>query len=281
MTGKWSLRTKQQEAERVRENQRRHRARTKAYIADIERRLSETQARLDDALMENSRLAHELEKFQPRSAKPSIASNRVDAHQTLLSSTEDPLPDLSKPHPSSLSGNIKEPSPSLRLPPGIAYTSLDTILPSPEEAYQAAPLSGALSGALPVGSEVSAAPPIRTTPEDDMLITCAQSASCHAPLSPLPVTLTTTATPQDDTSEDNLAVLLQSDCSHLPPPMPGESTIPCKTAYHILKQQTYNGAELTAIRGFLTPGFRGATVEEEGCRVESNRVFSILDLINS
>jgi len=276
MTGKWSLRTKQQEAERIRENQRRHRARTKAYIADIERRLSETQARLNDALMENSRLMYELEKFQPRPAKPSIASNGVEVHQTLISSTEDTSQVLSQPHPSSLLVTIREPSSSLHLLK-TNYPSLDTISSSPEKACQAARLSGARS----VGSEVGAAPSTRTTPEDERSHTCVQSASSHVPFSPLPVTLTTAASPQGNVHEDNLAVLLQSDCSHLPPPMPGESTIPCKTAYHIIKQQTYHRAELTTIRGFLTPGFRGATVEEEGCRVESNRVFSILDLINN
>ncbi|KAB5533496.1 hypothetical protein GE09DRAFT_362370 [Coniochaeta sp. 2T2.1] len=275
MTGRWSLRTKQQEAERVRENQRRHRARTKAYIADIERRLSETEARLNDALMENSRLTHELEKFQPRSAKPSIASDMVDADQPSITSTEDTSQVLSRPHPSSLSVTIREPSSSI--PPKTAYPSVDTISPSPEEACQAALLSGAPS----VGSEVGAAPPTRTILEDGKSHTCAQPASCHAPFSPLPVTLTTIASSQGDAHQDNLAVLLRSDCSHLPPPMPGESTIPCKTAYRIMEQQNYNGLELATIRGFLTPGFRGATVEEEGCRVESNRVFSILDLINN
>ena len=133
-------------------------------------------------------------------------------------------------------------------------------------------------------SEVDAAPPTTTTPEDAQSHISAQSASYHAPFSPLSTTLNTTASSQGNAlyaHQDDLAVLRRSDCSHLPPPMPGESTIPCKTAYRIMEQQNYNGVELTTIRGFLTPGFRGATGEEEGCRVESNRVFSVLDLINN
>src|SRR5690242_8670455 len=48
MTGRWSSKSDEQKAARVRDNQRRHRARTKAYIQHLEKQLSETQARLQE-----------------------------------------------------------------------------------------------------------------------------------------------------------------------------------------------------------------------------------------
>jgi hypothetical protein len=41
MTQKWSYKLKENKAARIRSNQRCHRARTKAYIADLERQLVE------------------------------------------------------------------------------------------------------------------------------------------------------------------------------------------------------------------------------------------------
>jgi hypothetical protein len=74
---------------------------------------------------------------------------------------------------------------------------------------------------------------------------------------------------------------LRLDCSHLPPPARGESTIPCKAAYDIIQQQNCYELDLSFIEGFLVPGFRGATIRGEGCRVESSRVFSVIDAISS
>jgi hypothetical protein len=70
------------------------------------------------------------------------------------------------------------------------------------------------------------------------------------------------------------------DCPHLPPPAPGESTIHCRTAFSIIEQQNYAGQDLSRIDRLLAPGFRRAIAQGDGCRVESNRVFSLIDSLN-
>lgn len=50
-----------QNAVRLRDNQRRHRARVKAHTAELEARLAETKARLDSALDEIADLTREVE----------------------------------------------------------------------------------------------------------------------------------------------------------------------------------------------------------------------------
>lgn len=272
MTGKWSSKPKQQNVARVRENQRRHRARTKAYIADIERKLSETQARLNDALIQNSRLISELAKLQASSAKQSDASEpeRAIADQATLS-IAGIRSHVSLPSHSSTLWNNGEAQLSLVPPLNTTRTSLCAFSPGDQEPYQA----GLPLETVSTGSKASTPPSARQTPEQERSNPCSRSSSCCETPSPLPVTLATGSSQGDE----DLA-LLQSDCSDLPPPRLGESTIPCKTAYFIIKQQNYNDTDLSSIKGFLASGFRGATVHEDGCRVESHRVYSIFDIIN-
>lgn len=71
------------------------------------------------------------------------------------------------------------------------------------------------------------------------------------------------------------------DCHDLPAPAPGESTIPCSSAFPIIEQQNYSGVEVTTIRAWLAPGFRKAPRPGESCRVESNRLYELLDHITS
>lgn len=68
MTHKWFSKPKEHKAAGIRDNQRRHRAKTKAYIADLERQLAEERMRLDEALVRNSGLMSELEKLRASGA---------------------------------------------------------------------------------------------------------------------------------------------------------------------------------------------------------------------
>jgi hypothetical protein len=272
MTGKWSSKPKEQAAARVRENQRRHRARTKAYIAELERRLSEMQARLNNTLMQNSRLISELEKLQGGSPKPCAVNDtaEVTADRNLIrlavisSQASSPSPSSTSP---KKGGRLSSLLPSFKS----TDKSLYTLYPSGQETYQAAQPSPAVLTRSEVGTVSSA----MKLSEHGRSYTYAQSCLPNTTCSPLSVTI---ATSFSQGAED-LAVI-QVDCSHLPPPKLGESTIPCKTAYRIIKEQNYNGMDSSTIGEILAPGFRSATVQEDGCRVESNRVFSILDIIN-
>ncbi|CAN8097531.1 unnamed protein product [Discula destructiva] len=68
-------------------------------------------------------------------------------------------------------------------------------------------------------------------------------------------------------------------CQGAPPPAIGESTISCSSAFQIIEQQNFSGLEVTTIRAWLGPGFR--LKPGEACRVETNKLYEILDHITS
>lgn len=277
MTGKWASKPKHQNATRVRENQRRHRARTKAYIADMERRLAETQASLHDAQKRNAQLISELERLKRHPTKPYLGGDAGDAtacHTPVSSAAMRRHAPPLIPSPSLTPSNHDQLLPSPILPLDPTSPSLQ-ILSLSEHKLQEGTQATELPMTVSAGSKVGGASSARTPPEHDgssshMPSFTPSVTGCHSP-----VTLTTTRSQDDEDLET-----FQSDCSDLPLPSPGESTIPCKTAYRIIKEQNYDGVDIHAIEGFLAPGFRRATTCEDGCRVESARVFSILDLIN-
>lgn len=199
---KWSSKPADHNAIRVRNNQRRHRARAKGHVQDLEKRLEETSARLEAALHTISHLAQEVEILRGRVPAPS-------AWPQLPVPTE-PLPAL--PHVDAQ-----------RLDP----TSVQEGLQLPTDVTPNIP-------------DMTVAPPTAET-ED--------SANCG--------------------------------CDRLPPQAPGESTLPCSSAFRLIEQQNFSGVEVTTIRAWLGPGFRRALRPGEACRVETNRVYELLDHITS
>lgn len=73
----------------------------------------------------------------------------------------------------------------------------------------------------------------------------------------------------------------EQGCFDMPPPSPGKSTTRCQDAYVIIAQQNYRWLDISAIRRWLEPGFRGPIVEGDGCRVETDLLFALLDFISS
>ncbi|KFA60399.1 hypothetical protein S40285_10532 [Stachybotrys chlorohalonatus IBT 40285] len=70
-------------------------------------------------------------------------------------------------------------------------------------------------------------------------------------------------------------------CHNLPLPEPGKSTIRCQDAYLTITQQNYKALDSSVIRGWLGPGFRGEISEGDGCRVDTDLLFTLLDFISS
>lgn len=175
---KWSSKPVDYNATRVRNNQRRHRARVKSHIHDLEIRLEETNSKLESALSTIASLTAELEAL------------RRGTSTTLL-----PVEDC-----------------------------------APSTAHGAADISG-----------------------------------------------TSAATSQITSGGD----VADCDCQSLPAPAPGESTVPCSSAFQIIEQQNYSGIEVTTIKAWLGPSFRKSLKPGESCRVESNRLYELLDHITS
>ncbi|KAI0006365.1 hypothetical protein F4779DRAFT_596572 [Xylariaceae sp. FL0662B] len=283
MTQKWSSKPKECRTTRVRENQRRHRARTKAYIASMERQLNETRARLDEVLAENTRLTSEMETLRASSAGKSVANGpeEVVGDRPLMISLgplvgdSDIGPPVIPPSPplNTWSGECP-PLPPL-FPPKLngAYVSLRAFTPPLPAPLQAA--SSANHTSTPPSEEEDSPRPATKAPGLEKSSNSRPARVCSA-TSCLAPTVPTTTSSRDDAD----LALLQSDCSHLPPPALGESTIPCAVAYLIIKQQNHNGLNLSFVEEFLAPGFRRATIQGDGCRVESSRVFSVIDVIS-
>lgn len=202
---KWSSKPSDHNVIRVRNNQRRHRARAKSHVQDLEKRLEETSARLEAALQTISHLAQEVEILRGR------------------------------------------------VPPPMAW-----------------PQSPPNAATLPAVSPV-AAQPLDIMPGQDVL-------DLELPTETPPVILNTTAAPPPAEDADDSA---GCGCDGLPPQAPGESTLPCSSAFRIIEQQNFSGVEVTTIRAWLGPGFRRALRPGEACRVETNRVYELLDHITS
>ncbi|KAF5712620.1 hypothetical protein FMUND_8367 [Fusarium mundagurra] len=66
----------------------------------------------------------------------------------------------------------------------------------------------------------------------------------------------------------------------LPTVAPGESTTLCRVAYEIIDQHNMTGIESSEIENCLRPGFRRATRNGEGCRVETTVLYALIDRIS-
>lgn len=72
-----------------------------------------------------------------------------------------------------------------------------------------------------------------------------------------------------------------SDRDDLPAAEEGESTTNCETAYDILKQQSAGSLDPETAEQFLRPGYRRALRQGDGCRVQTQLVYGLLDHITS
>lgn len=204
---KWSSKPADHNAVRVRNNQRRHRARAREHVQELEKRLEETSARLDAALQTIGHLAQEVETLRGR----------------VLATPAWP-----------------------QLPPPTVATGPDVAL------------------------DVEAQQPV-----DQMSIQDSLDPPINTPEPPgVPDTTEPLSTAETGDSAD-------CGCDGLPPQAPGESTLPCSSAFRIIEQQNFSGVEVTTIRAWLGPGFRRALRPGEACRVETNRVYELLDHITS
>jgi hypothetical protein len=72
-----------------------------------------------------------------------------------------------------------------------------------------------------------------------------------------------------------------NDCAFLPSPSVGESTIPCREAYSIIKDRISPDFDLSTATEWLKPGFRRAVLPGTGCRVKTHILFALVDHITS
>lgn len=163
---------------RVRENQRRHRARRKDYIASLEQKLAETEAQLADARAEVDALRRERAAWH---ADNSTAANSGVQKQDARIGTENDMLALEKlvdtlPATTTVGGVLAfdilpDTTPLAVLPIGTAFEALDT------------PLEVAATGPPPCCTDSEPSPP---TPANSP-----ECSSCHTRPAPAPTESTT------------------------------------------------------------------------------------------
>ncbi|KAI0120690.1 hypothetical protein BJ170DRAFT_646421 [Xylariales sp. AK1849] len=224
MIHKWSSKPPEHNALRLRNNQRRHRARVKRKTEDLETLLSETQSRLDQALVQISRLTAELERLrQPV---------RIDAsHDACVLEARNCEED-------ALGGEIASMDDAVAM-------GLDRCLSVECRSHENAqePSATLVHDADHHGSD---------------------TITCHV---------------QDDGGYRRDEA--PGEEQDLPLPRPGESTTSCKAAYQMIRQHACGDFDLLDLWRSLQPMFRCAVKEGQGCQVENQALFKMLDFVTS
>mgnify|MGYP002621338533 CR=1 FL=1 len=242
---KFSAKPPGYDAARQRENQRRHRARVKNRIVELEAALSATQHKLQEALMQIESLTNEVRRLRC----------------ALGSAQEVPVEPLSSIPESPTTKSIP---PCQPLNPNDA--SIDGVVVSPHALCQIKPQ------AIPSSTSPSGVfcYPLTVAP------TTEGSPLSHAPL-PLNIQAPTSSASETFCEHNN------DDGPLLPPPGKDESTITCREAFLIIKDRCHAAAapdvDLDAAAEFLRPGFRRAIAPGTGCRVETHLLFAFVDRI--
>lgn len=243
LTSKWSSRPKRDDAARVRENQRRHRDRVKCRISDLERQLAETRKALDEALRANALLISELEAVRSGSTVSSRSAPLEPAHSRNQGGSRSPESDQIAISPAQ--GGEEGEEALLESTNGASSDEE----PAPLTPDQQAPPAGVSSRPSPSCSP-SMCPIVRDLVRD----------------SPLP-------------TNADVSLALRHNCDNLQPAAPGESTMLCGDAYSIIAQQNVDDVDTASIGRMLAPGFRRGLRRNDGCRVETSRVYSAIDAI--
>lgn len=255
LVARWSIKPADHKAVRVRNNQRRHRERARTRITDLESRLSEAQSELRQAHLTIEHLTRELEIAH---ASTSDKCTDITA-QSLAQMGSAPCQETHEESVLSM-----EPTALAVIQPPIcshfdtmqSYADKDSRLAcrSVDDTVDPSQFSA--------GAQKHHHEPI----QDDQ--------PPHLQESPG----TPKMTKRDD-SEDVMGD--EKEYCGLQPPGPTESTTRCRDAFEIIAQQNYAQLELSIVRGLLQPGFRGPVARGDGCRVENQLLFGLLDYINS
>ncbi|KAK4244079.1 hypothetical protein C7999DRAFT_44203 [Corynascus novoguineensis] len=205
---KFSCKPPGHEAARLRENQRRHRARVKGRIAELEAALSNTQTRLNEALQRIDALTAEVHRLHTLNLDlPNSQQRKIVSSSTVVSG-------------SCCSRRQGE---------------------------------------------------VIATPQSNRAVKWNPAVQDIEP--------PTTKNVHDDGELAGNVENPNDDCPLLPAPGTGESTIPCREAYSIIKERSTPEFDLLAANEWLKPGFRRAIAPGMGCRVQTHILFAFVDHI--
>lgn len=233
---------------RVRENQRRHRARRRDHIATLEQKLAETEQQLAEARAEIEALRAERNSgawsTSPNNGNGNGNGTRLNTSEAAEGGEEilEEVQQLEQEQlhqlilsPTSLpSSNVEEQS-TVTIDDLASLTILPLQIPLP----------------LPATETLPPGPP-----------PCCLDGNPPATVIPNPSDPECTS------------------CALRPAPAPQESTTLCSQAYVLIAQQNFRGIDAVTIRMWLYEGFRRAQRKGEGCRVENGILMGLLDFIS-
>jgi hypothetical protein len=228
---------------RVRENQRRHRARQRDHVATLEGKLAETEQLLAEARAEIVLL-----KAQQDVTNAICRENHIELPNDLTSiktSSED-------------AGNSTKPS-------ALASVVVDNGQQFPYTTNPDLSFLDDISSAFIIDMN-SLQIPMPAPPKEEL-----DSFS-----GPPPCCSDTATVPLPDEPVDPEC----STCKTKPPPDPSESTTLCAQAFILISQQNFRNLDPETIRMWLAQGLRRAQREGEGCRVENGALMRLLDYIS-
>ncbi|KAK4243078.1 hypothetical protein C7999DRAFT_18512 [Corynascus novoguineensis] len=241
---KFSCKPPGHDAARQRENQRRHRARVKNRIAELEASLSSAQSRLNDALKRIESLTAEVERLQHTLGSGSTMSIQTTTQQQPVLGPAT----YSERGVFDRAENDRTTDQTLSAldacPRAGDFPTLTTTIYREASVVNPEP--------IPSGTQE----PRSTSPQ---------------PLDKLPAN----NLPASGFEDPN------NDWALLPPPSVGESTIPCREAYSIIKDRSSPEFDLSTATEWLKPGFRRAVIPGTGCRVQTHILFAFVDYITS
>jgi hypothetical protein len=251
---------------RVRENQRRHRARRKDYIATLEEKLAETEKQLAEARAEIAALkrerdvgvvvlpcAHGVEREEEEEEKEEKERRDQERGKAML----------------RIDGAVGE------------VEEMDGVEEEEEEEEHGGVNGDGFCSSLEQDDGLALALPQDTAflTDDFSLLDTLPSPIPDIPELPMagppPCCEEIPSTPPPDPTDPEC-----STCKTRPAPLPSESTTLCAQAYVMISQQNFRDVDATTIRLWLYQGYRRAQREGEGCRVENGALFRLLDFIS-
>ncbi|KAH8719136.1 hypothetical protein GQ44DRAFT_623894 [Phaeosphaeriaceae sp. PMI808] len=232
---------------RVRENQRRHRARQRDHVATLEARLTETKQLLAEARAEIVTL-----KAQQAESSMLCRNNHV---------IQEEIDGLNKHLDSELA--------TLATSSGPQFQYLD----NPDLTF----LGDANSSTFIIDiNSLQVPPPFPSPAPEDLDSPFAGGGGGGGGPPPCCEDATSVSTQQLNEPADPEC----STCKTKPPPDPEESTTLCAQAFVLISQQNFRNLDPATIRMWLAQGLRRAQREGEGCRVENGALLRLLDYIS-
>lgn len=284
---KWQTRSRIDTATRVRNNQRRHRARVKSYIVELEHKLMqtqqallETQERLDqitkvhnDQLVRSckrckQRMANAAERRKPPLAEPDLpnTSNSNEQNPFLFTALEDKV----------------QSRPILR-DRKVVSTQQDNIPTNSGQVSTIPKLSYAHSS--PCASQTTST---WTYGEVCCEIVKEKLKISEREYSPRMQSSIIPLLPQNQFIDDTRSGTeyfarskhLTSIVSDLQAPEAHESTTQCRSAFQMIEQHNIRGLDMSIVYTRLMPGFRLPRNEQDDCHVENKILFALLDFVS-